>query len=88
MNASEVLSPSLLTSYFSTFVKKREYKWLKPRFALKHRPKVGLFKRIGWLRRFQSHWKAQIQQFYWRKTLGKTLYTDPNSGEVGCARGG
>jgi hypothetical protein len=27
----------------------REYKWLKPLFALKHRPKVGLFEKIRWL---------------------------------------
>jgi hypothetical protein len=31
------------------FCEKKESKWLKPRFALKHRPKVGLFERIGWL---------------------------------------
>jgi hypothetical protein len=30
-------------------MKRRESKWLTPLFALKHRPKVGLFKRIGWL---------------------------------------
>jgi hypothetical protein len=50
--------------------------------------KLICLKESGGFRRFRSHWKAQIEQLYWGKTLGKTLYTDPNSGELRCGQGG
>jgi hypothetical protein len=52
-------------------VKKKEYKWLKPRFALKHRPKVGLFKRIGWLEKIPEPLEGSNTTILLEKDPGK-----------------